>query len=56
MHYGGSNVGNFPGMNAKAQKAQGRALSLEVTLPPLGVVVLKPGAKQRPANSSSPKL
>jgi 1,4-alpha-glucan branching enzyme len=42
-HYGGSNVGNFPGMNAKKHLAQGRTLSLEVTLPPLGVVVLKPG-------------
>ncbi len=42
-HYGGSNVGNFPGRNAKKYKAQGRAQSLEVTLPPLGVVILKPG-------------
>ena len=42
QHYGGSNVGNHPGLNADKIEAQGRSFSVPITLPPLGVVVLKP--------------
>jgi len=42
QHYGGSNVGNHPGRNADQAEAQGRATSIQLDLPPLGVVVLKP--------------
>ncbi|MCC6492213.1 MAG: 1,4-alpha-glucan branching protein GlgB [Pirellulales bacterium] len=40
--YGGSNVGNFPGVMAEASESHGRPFSVQMTLPPLGVVVLKP--------------
>jgi 1,4-alpha-glucan branching enzyme len=39
-HYGGSNVGNFGGVEAEASPWQGQPYSAEVTLPPLGVVWL----------------
>jgi len=41
-YYGGSNVGNFPGVSAEQCPAQGREFSVQLALPPLGVVVLKP--------------
>jgi 1,4-alpha-glucan branching enzyme len=41
-YYGGSNVGNFPGLMAEAQECHGRPFSVEMTLPPLSVVILKP--------------
>ena len=41
-HYGGGNIGNHPGRNAEKVAAQGRATSIQLNLPPLGVVVLKP--------------
>ena len=41
-HYGGSNVGNFPGRQAEPPGAQARPYSLSVTLPPLATVVFKP--------------
>ena len=41
-YYGGSNVGNFPGVMASESESHGRPFSLELTLPPLAVVVLKP--------------
>jgi 1,4-alpha-glucan branching enzyme len=41
-YYGGSNVGNFPGLEAEARPSHGRKFSAEFTLPPLSVVVLKP--------------
>jgi 1,4-alpha-glucan branching enzyme len=40
--YGGSNVGNFPGLMAEAPGWHGRPAKLLMKLPPLGVVVLKP--------------
>ena len=40
--YGGSNVGNFPGVQAQASESHSRPFSIELTLPPLGVVILKP--------------
>ncbi len=40
--YAGGNVGNGAGMVADAMSAHGRPASLEITLPPLGVTVLKP--------------
>ena len=40
--YGGSNVGNFPGVEAEACESHSRPYSIELTLPPLAVVVLKP--------------
>ncbi|MDZ4778787.1 MAG: 1,4-alpha-glucan branching protein GlgB [Planctomycetia bacterium] len=40
--YAGSNLGNFPGIMAEAKPSHGRPASLQVTLPPLATVVLKP--------------
>ncbi len=40
--YGGSNLGNGPGIMATDHMAHGRPHSVEITLPPLAVVVLKP--------------
>ena len=40
--YGGSNLGNFPGITATQSESHGRPSSIEVTLPPLAVVVFKP--------------
>lgn len=40
--YGGSGVTNQPGLDAAAQPWQSQPCSLELTLPPLGVVILKP--------------
>ena len=40
--YGGSNVGNFPGVQAEEPGWHGRPAKLSLTLPPLGTVVLKP--------------
>ncbi len=42
MFYAGSNLGNFPGVQAEKIEAQGRPYSIELTLPPLAAVVLKP--------------
>jgi 1,4-alpha-glucan branching enzyme len=42
MYYGGSNLGNFPGITAAQSESHGKPFSIEVTLPPLAVVVLKP--------------
>jgi 1,4-alpha-glucan branching enzyme len=44
-YYGGSNVGNFPGVQAQPVPWHGRPYSIEVVLPPLGVVVFKPEKK-----------
>jgi 1,4-alpha-glucan branching enzyme len=42
-HYAGTNVGNYPGITADAQfPHHGRAASIELTIPPLGLVVFKP--------------
>ena len=41
--YGGSNVGNAGGVWAEPTPWHGRPHSLLLTLPPLGVLVLKPG-------------
>ncbi len=41
-YYAGGNVGNGAGKVADAISAHGRPASLEITLPPLGVTVLKP--------------
>jgi 1,4-alpha-glucan branching enzyme len=40
--YGGSNVGNFPGLMAEAPGWHGRPARLLMKLPPLATVVLKP--------------
>jgi 1,4-alpha-glucan branching enzyme len=40
--YGGSNVGNGGGVEAVALECHGRPFSIEVTLPPLAVLVLTP--------------
>jgi 1,4-alpha-glucan branching enzyme len=40
--YGGSGCGNFGGLMANPVSVHGRPFSLDVTLPPLGVVFLKP--------------
>ena len=41
-HYFGSNVGNGLGLPAQNLKWQSQPYSIEMTLPPLGIVVLKP--------------
>jgi len=41
-YYAGSNVGNGPGLMAIPEAHHGRPACLEMTLPPLSVVVLKP--------------
>lgn len=40
--YGGSNVGNGGGILAEATPAHGEQHSLQLTLPPLGVIILRP--------------
>jgi len=42
VFYGGSNVGNWGIVQATKESAHGMADSLSLTLPPLGVLVLKP--------------
>jgi 1,4-alpha-glucan branching enzyme len=42
--YDGSGLGNFGGVEASPLSAQGRFYSLSITLPPLGMVFLKPQA------------
>ena len=41
-YYGGSNLGNGAGRMAEPLPWDGRPFSIPVTLPPLGVVILKP--------------
>ena len=41
-YYGGSNVGNYPGLHAENIGHHGRPHSINVKLPPLGVTVFKP--------------
>jgi 1,4-alpha-glucan branching enzyme len=41
-YYGGSNMGNGPGVQAMPQESHGRPASILLTLPPLATVVLKP--------------
>ena len=41
-YYGGSNLGNGPGLMAEDQPSHGRPHSIVLTLPPLAVVLLKP--------------
>jgi 1,4-alpha-glucan branching enzyme len=42
-YYAGSNVGNSPGVMADMYESHGRPYSVLITLPPLAVVVFKPG-------------
>jgi len=42
QYYGGSNIGNGPGVMAEPISAHGRPASIRVNLPPLAAVVLKP--------------
>jgi 1,4-alpha-glucan branching enzyme len=42
MHYAGSNVGNYPGVMAIECESHGKPFCLDVTLPPLATIVLKP--------------
>jgi 1,4-alpha-glucan branching enzyme len=42
QYYAGSNMGNYPGLMAEEAECHGRPASVEMILPPLGVVVLKP--------------
>ena len=41
VSYGGSNVGNFGGVGTRDEPAHGRPVSVELTLPPLAMVVLE---------------
>ncbi|HUY34394.1 MAG TPA: 1,4-alpha-glucan branching protein GlgB [Pirellulales bacterium] len=41
-YYGGSNLGNGPGVMADERPSHGRPYSIELTLPPLATVILKP--------------
>jgi len=40
--YGGSNLGNYPGRMAEELPWHGRPYSIELTVPPLGMVMFKP--------------
>lgn len=40
--YGGSNTGNGGGMLAEPVESHGEKVSLSLTLPPLGVLVMRP--------------
>jgi 1,4-alpha-glucan branching enzyme len=40
-HYGGSGVGNLGGVDALAEGFHGRPHSIELTLPPLGIIMLQ---------------
>ena len=40
--YGGSDLGNAGGIQALPQESHGRPASMEVTLPPLAMVIFKP--------------
>ena len=42
QYYGGTNVGNSPGLTAQERCAHGRPFSLTMRLPPLAIVVFKP--------------
>ncbi|HZI95441.1 MAG TPA: 1,4-alpha-glucan branching protein GlgB [Patescibacteria group bacterium] len=42
IHYGGSNLGNVGAVQSSAEPAHGRPFSVELTLPPLSAVYLKP--------------
>ncbi len=42
QYYGGSNVGNYPGVQADKLTHHGRPYSVKLTLPPLSTIVLKP--------------
>ena len=42
MYYSGSNLGNGPGVMAEDAPSHGRPASLNLTLPPLAAIVLKP--------------
>ncbi|MHB1037716.1 MAG: 1,4-alpha-glucan branching protein GlgB [Pirellulales bacterium] len=42
QHYAGSNVGNGWGVTAQDYSSHGRPYSIEITLPPLATIVLKP--------------
>ncbi len=44
MYYGGSNLGNGPGQMARPIPSHGHPASLDVCLPPLATIVLKPRA------------
>jgi len=41
-YYGGSNLGNFPGVQALEEPRHGLPASIEVVLPPLAAVIFKP--------------
>ncbi|MCH2131321.1 MAG: 1,4-alpha-glucan branching protein GlgB [Pirellulaceae bacterium] len=41
-HYQGSNVGNYPGVQAVQEESHGREHSILITVPPLATVVFKP--------------
>jgi 1,4-alpha-glucan branching enzyme len=42
QYYGGSDLGNGGGIQAVPSESHGRPASMEITLPPLATVVLKP--------------
>ncbi len=44
--YGGSNMGNMGGVESEAVPWHGKACSLKIVIPPLGVLFFKP---ERPA-------
>jgi 1,4-alpha-glucan branching enzyme len=47
IQYGGSGVGNLGGVMAERRSHHGRPFSLRLTLPPLGVIVLKSSGERR---------
>ena len=49
--YGGGNVGTHPGVMAEPISWQGRENSIEIKLPPLGVVMFKLESRGQPSDS-----
>ena len=54
--YGGSDTGNQGMVEASSEGMHGRAFSLEVTLPPLGLLVLKPEAIEAKKPKAGPDV
>lgn len=53
--YWGSNIGNYGGVQAEPVPREGRPYSLNLQLPPLGAVILKPGKERKKKRTSQEK-
>lgn len=53
--YWGSNIGNYGGVQAEPVPWKGKPYSINLQLPPLGAVILKPGKKRKKKRTSKEK-